>query len=179
MKQDVLGLDVPMDDVMAVRVVERARDLPRDANGFVDRQMRLAFEPVAQRFAFDIRHHVEHGAVGLAGVVQRQDVRSLQVRRRLDLGEKAFDADDGRELRPQHLQRDAPIVALVAGEEDRGHAALSKLTLDDVPVGERFGEATVGLRHGKNLARARGWRQQKNLSRMNRRPNAQCLPRGG
>ena len=48
-QQDVLGLDVAVDDAVPVRVVERVGDLARDAHGLVDRQLRLAVEPVAQR----------------------------------------------------------------------------------------------------------------------------------
>ena len=48
-QQDVLRLDVPMDDAVLVGVAQRIRHFARDANGFVDRQLTLARQPVAQR----------------------------------------------------------------------------------------------------------------------------------
>ena len=38
MQENVLGLDVAVDDAVAVRVVERARDFGRDAHRVVDRE---------------------------------------------------------------------------------------------------------------------------------------------
>ena len=98
-QQDVLGLEVAMDDAVAVRVVERAGDRGGDADRFVDRELLLAIEPRAQRLAFDERHHVEEQPVGLARVEQRQQVRVLEVGRDLDLGEESLDAEDRAELR--------------------------------------------------------------------------------
>ena len=65
----------------------------------------------------------------------------LQVRRGLDLGEEPLGADDGGELRAQHLDRDLAIVLQVLGEIDGRHAAGAELALDAVAVGEARGEA--------------------------------------
>ena len=78
-EQDVLGLDVAVDDALLVGVPERVGDLAGDPDGVVDRQLRLPVEPVAQRLALDERHDVVEEAVGLARVVQRQDVRVLSL----------------------------------------------------------------------------------------------------
>ena len=60
-QQDVLRLDVAVDHPVAVGVVERAGDLGRDPDGIVDRELLLAAQPVAQRFAFHERHHIVRG----------------------------------------------------------------------------------------------------------------------
>ncbi len=73
-----------MDDAVAVRIVERARDLTCDAHGFRHRQLPLAMQPVAQAFALDERHREPELAVGLAGIVDAEDVRVLQPRREAD-----------------------------------------------------------------------------------------------
>ena len=92
-QQDVLRLDVALHDPPAVRVVERAGDLGGDAHRVGNRELLLAVQPVAQRLALHVRHHIEEEAVGLARVVQRKDMRMLQIRRDLDLGEKPVGAD--------------------------------------------------------------------------------------
>ena len=63
-QQDVLGLDVAMDDAVAVGVVQRVGDLGRDAYGLVDTELRFAAEFVAQCLAFDVRHDVVQEPVG-------------------------------------------------------------------------------------------------------------------
>ena len=50
----------------------------------------------------------------------------------LDLAKKAFGANDGGQLGPEHLDRDFAGVLEVLREIDRGHAALPELALDAV-----------------------------------------------
>ena len=147
-EQDVLGLDVAVHHAMAVGVVQRRRDLGRDADGFRNGELLLAIEPLAQGLALDEGHDVEQVAVGLARVEQRQDVRVLQVGRELDLGQEPLGADHGGELGPEDLERDAPVVADVLGEVDGGHAAGAGFAVEAVAVrqgglepAEQFGHA--------------------------------------
>ena len=44
MEQDVLRLEVPVDDTLPMRIVERTRYGRRDANGFIDGELLLAVE---------------------------------------------------------------------------------------------------------------------------------------
>ena len=101
-------------------------------------------EPVPRRLPLDERHHVEQERVGLPGVVQRQDVRVLQVGGGLDLGEEAVGADHRGELGLEHLESDLPVMAEVLGQVHRGHAALAQLALNAVAVGEGGGEVLSG-----------------------------------
>ena len=55
-----------MYDVVPVRVVQCARDGGGDVNGLVDRQLLFAINLCAQRFPFDVRHHVEQQPVRLS-----------------------------------------------------------------------------------------------------------------
>ena len=79
-EQDVLGLDVAVDDAARMRVLQRVRDFAAIRSASSHRQLPLALQPLAQRLALDERHHVVEDAVGLAGVVQRHDVRVLEAR---------------------------------------------------------------------------------------------------
>lgn len=69
------------------------RNFGGDAHRLGDTQLLLAIETRAQRLSGDVRHYIEEIAVGFARVVQRENVRVLQVRGGLDLGEKALGAD--------------------------------------------------------------------------------------
>ena len=139
--EDVLRLDVAMDDVARVRVVERRRDLSRDGDGVVDREVALAVEPVAQRLALEEGHDVEQLAVGVARVEQRDDVRMAEPRGDLDLAQEAIGPDGVGELRLEQLDGDLAAVPQVVGEIDGGHPAAADHALDAVAAGERRTEA--------------------------------------
>ena len=100
-------------------------DFADDVEGFVNRQLAVSCEPIAKRFSFDVRHDVEQQPRSLTAVEQGQDVRVLERRGGLDLDPKPVGADDGRQLRPQYLERDLAVVLEVAGEVDGGHPALA------------------------------------------------------
>ena len=69
LEEDVLRLDVAVDDPLVVRPLERAGHLDADAHGRVDGELPLAPDPVAQRLAAHVRHHVVQQAARLARVV--------------------------------------------------------------------------------------------------------------
>ena len=99
-----------------------------------ERELLLPVEPVPERLALDERHDVVEQTVGLARVVEAQDVGVLEVGGDSDLAQEAVGAERGGELRPEHLDRDLPVVLEVPGEKHRRHAALADLSLDLVPV---------------------------------------------
>ena len=57
-----------------------------------------------------------------------------------DLAEESLGAEDGPELGTQELERDAALVADVAGEVNGRHAAATDLAIDVVAAGQRGGE---------------------------------------
>jgi len=83
-QQNVLGLDVAVDDVVAVRVVERVRDLGGDAHSVVDGERVVNRQPVAQRMALHHGHDEIQESIAFAGVVEREDVRMVELRRHPD-----------------------------------------------------------------------------------------------
>jgi len=80
LQQDVGRLDVAVDDPSAVRRVQRRRDLFDDGH----RALRIdgaTVEDLGQGRAADMSHGDVEDAVRLAGLVHRDDVRMIQVRR--------------------------------------------------------------------------------------------------
>ena len=147
-EQDVLGLDVAVDHVLAVCIIECTRHFARDADGVGDRQLPFTFQARAQRFAGDQRHHVVQQPVGLAAVEQRQNVRMLQAGGGADLGEKSFAAERRAQVGMQHFDRDITIVLEVVREIHGGHAAGAELAGDSVAVDEGDHEAIGHGGHG-------------------------------
>src|SRR5688572_15273804 len=116
-----------MDHAVGMRVLQRACDLGCDADRGRYRELLLPLETIAERLAIDERHHVEDGACYLSRVMQRQNVRMLEIRGRPDLRQKASGTDDGGELRLQNFERDLAVVTHVVREVDRGHSAGTQL----------------------------------------------------
>ena len=79
--------------ILTWAIVECIGDFLYDSDRVVNGQPRLPVEPIAQRFPFHERHHVVQHAVRFAGVVQRQNVRMLQIGRGADLGEEPLGAE--------------------------------------------------------------------------------------
>ena len=136
MEQDVLRLDVAVHHLVPVGVVQRGRDLAGDGQGVRQRQLPLPLEPLPERAALHVGHDVEEQLAGLAGVVDRKDVRVGETGGELDLAEEPLGADRGREVGPEDLEGDLAVVAEVLGQEHDGHAALTELALEAVAAGE-------------------------------------------
>ena len=107
-----------------------------------------------QRLALDERHDVVEDAVGLARVVEAEDVGVLEVGGEPDLAEEPVGADGGGELGPQGLDGDLAAVAQVFREVDRGHAAFADQALDLVAVAERGAKLLENV--GQSLPRRGG-----------------------
>lgn len=71
----------------------------------------------------------------------------LQIGRDLNLSLEAIDADDRAQIRAQHLERDAAMVAEIASEIDLGHATFADQPFDGIAIGECGGERVSG-EHG-------------------------------
>ena len=81
-QHDIGGLQIPMDDSVAMRVVERAGDLVRVRQRQVQRQ-RPVRQSRGQRVALEVLHDEEVDLVMTPDIVQRADVRVGQRSNRL------------------------------------------------------------------------------------------------
>ena len=147
-QQQVLGLDVPVNHALVVRVLERLGRLARDPQRLLHRELLLPPQPVAQRLALDVRHGEPEAAGRLARIVDGEDVGMLETGGELDLPLEPVGADGDGELRKQHLQRDGAVVLEVAGEVDGGHPAATELALERIAVRERGPKRRQSVRQG-------------------------------
>ena len=109
-------------------------------------ERRLGADDRGQRLAVHVLHDDEVGAVGLAPVKDRDDVRVRQVRGGLGLPAEAL--DEGvvrRQLREEHLQGDRAVEQQVACEIDLGRPAAGDLAAQLVAavVDRRLGRGHV------------------------------------
>jgi hypothetical protein len=99
-----------MHETVAMREPERSRDVDDDVRGAVGMQPPLGAQDLREAAAFDVLHHDEVGAVLFAPVEDADDVRMVEVGRRLRLATEALhERGIRRVLREQHLHRDGAI----------------------------------------------------------------------
>ena len=134
--QNIFWLDIAMDDAVTVGVRQRIGELLKDPDDVVDREPAHAFDVAVERLAIDEWHHVEESGTARPRVEERQDVRVLQLTRRTNFIEKAFDVDRRGHLGLQDLECDIAIVFEIAREVDRRHPAASDGAHDVIPPGQ-------------------------------------------
>ena len=124
----VVRLDVAVDDVVAVRLGERAEDLAGELDRRQRRRRALADEQLLQRRPVEVLHRDVVGALRLAAVVDADDVRMAEARGVARLALEPLDELlVARVALVQHLQRDLAAELLVLGQVDVGHAAGAEL----------------------------------------------------
>ena len=136
-----------MDDPPIVGVAQRISDFAGNLQRRVHRQLLLAAQALAQRLPLDQRHHVVEQPVGVAGIIERQDVRMMQAGGDLDLTEEALGTQGGRQLGTEYFHGHLAVVLQILGEINQSHPPHAQLALEPIPVGERRGEAKEGVRH--------------------------------
>ena len=87
----------------------------------------------------------------------------LEIRRHLDLGEKALDAQHGTKLGLQHLDGDIAIVLQIAREIDGGHTAHADLADDGVAIGDCVSQV-LEVGHGRPIVPPRVRERDRSLS---------------
>ena len=133
--QDVRRLDVTVDEPGGVGEAEGGGHLAGDLGGLLGGEMAVGTQNVGQRPSVDVLHGDEVGRGVFPPVEHVDNVRMVEVRRRLRLAAEALDevGVDG-ELRKEHLDRHLAVEQTVVAEEDVGHAAASDALLHLVAV---------------------------------------------
>ena len=107
-QEDVRGFHVAMDQALLVRRRQPGGRLHADAQDLFQLERPLGREPLGQRFAGDQRHDQKRQPAARLHLMNRQDVRMNDGRRRLRLaGESLSRQRASRQVRRQHLNGDA------------------------------------------------------------------------
>ena len=155
-KEDVLGLDVPVNDTASVGMAEGVRDLERDLDRILDGKLPFADQPVAQGLALDERHHIVEQAVGFTGIDEPEDVRMLELGSEPDLALEAIAPHGDRQLGMKDLDGNLAAVTDVLRQEDGRHASAAKLSLDLVPVSQPIMQPGQSVQDGSRRSRPMG-----------------------
>jgi hypothetical protein len=128
----VLGLDVAVHDASTVRCAKRAGELACDVECPFYRQRRR--DEVTERPARDeLLHHQQVAGIRFEDLVDRDDVRVIEGRRRPGLLEKAVGRHPGASCGSHHdLDGNQPIEAGVLGAIDLAHSSAPQQGVDPV-----------------------------------------------
>src|SRR5579872_1164347 len=120
---DVVGLEVAVDDPLAVEIDDRAADLARERDRLVHRDALSFLHDGAQGPALRELHHEVHPAL-LLGLEDPDDVRVRELLADLLLALEALvEGDVALVVQVRHLERDDRPARVVDGLEDRRHPA--------------------------------------------------------
>jgi hypothetical protein len=114
-------LHVTVDQAGRLARGERARDGVHDVERALRRDAALAADEIAQRLALDEVHHQKDDALGLADVVDGDDVGVAELRLRARLAEES--GARRHRVRDEHLEGHGPEQAHVPGAVHAPHAA--------------------------------------------------------
>ena len=151
LQQDVLRLDIAMHDPLPVRMLQRTRRFAGDTHSFLDRQLAFLRHARAERLSPDVGHDVVQQSVRGSRVEQRQNVRMLQFRRRLDLGQESLGTERRAKVGVQDLDGDVALVLEIMREIHCGHPAGPDFALDAIAVGDGGGESSPNCCHAGNM----------------------------
>ena len=116
-----------------VGVLEPARGLEDIADGRLRVELAALLDEFGERSAGDVLHAEEARAVGLADIVNLDDVRVGELCRGERLAREAGDEDGiGRPALAHHLEGDEAVERELPREVDRAHPTAAELALDDV-----------------------------------------------
>ena len=135
LQQHVLRLDVTVHDPLLVGVLQGLADLRHDRKRLGRRELARVHE-LTQGDALDELHEQEQLPVGLAELVDADDVAMRQLGERARLAQEAcLELGILAELPRQDLERHDAVQALLARAIDDAHTALPD-ELEDLEVGE-------------------------------------------
>ena len=148
---DVGGFQIPMDDALAVRGVERPGDLMGDPQCFVQRQ-RAVHQAIGERGSLDELQHECPRPAGVLEPVDECDVRMIQRRQRAGFAFDARDAIgiDGKRIR-QHLDGHVATEPGVGRAIHLAHAARSEPAADHIAA-----QPSAGAQHVVSAIRMKG-----------------------
>ena len=130
--QHIPGLDVAVNHPARMRVGERVHHIVQNASHRTRRERSAVLNSVLERLTLNEGHCVKQQFAVLAGAIQRNDVRMLQLRRHLDLATESLAIHSRREFRREHLDDHFAIERPLHRKKDAAHPAAQELALEHV-----------------------------------------------
>jgi hypothetical protein len=150
--QHVGRLYVAVDEPFRVGGVEGVRDLRDDRECPGGSQRAFTSKHGAQVRALDVAHREVEACVGVARVVDRDDVRVIEARCDPRLAEEALaESVVSRVTRSEDLEGHVPVEAAVVRAVHLSHAAAADQLLDPVAADLDTARNTDQLGHGRSI----------------------------
>ena len=136
--EDVVRLEIPVENPLAVGFAQRLAGVPHDQGHPLGGQGRLILDHSGQGPAVEQLHgEVEQPFLSNAEIIEGDDVRAAQAAHRLGLHQETLDRSFVlHQFAPQHFQGYGPVDNGLPRPVDNSHPALSKGPQDLVPVVE-------------------------------------------
>jgi len=128
-------------------------DLTGDGAGSRNIDVPLAIDPVAQRLACDVGHHIVEERLDVSGVVERENVRMLQAGEEPDLANEAKFPRLGCGIGVQNLERNLSLVFEILRQVHCSERALSDFTENVVVSAQRFAKRCDRIVWGSEFGR--------------------------
>ena len=148
-QHDVLGLDVPVDNALAVGMVQGLQDLGNEVDGlFPGERAAPLVQILFQGDAVDVFHDDILDLVTHRHVIHLDDMWVIQDRDRLGLVLEPLDQFRVfHELRPQDLDGHYPVLFQVAGTVYVGHTAYADQTFQQIAAVQPFTDHVFQILH--------------------------------
>ena len=141
-EEDVIGLHVPVDQPVIVRVLQGVEDRLRDLERVLGRERALGLEQVGDRAPLQVGHRIVHQPLALADEVDRHGVGVVEPR---DGAGLLFEPGDGRgrpgQVGPEHFDREPPLQIGIHDLVHLGEAAAADHAHHPVLPAERLPQA--------------------------------------
>ncbi len=153
-EENVSGLDVAVDQALAMGIVQRLRD-SRDQFRRLRNRKRSVVNPFRERLALnELRHNVAGKLFGAADIVNRNNIGMVQTRDGARFRKVGFSVlGIQNELAMGNLDCDRPLQSIVTSEIDNAKPSVAQFVLNQVAANGR-GPGSHGLVGNGRLKRA-------------------------
>lgn len=140
-----------------MRILPSRSYLAGNANRLVDRQLLFARQSVAQGLTRDVGHDVVQMPTGIAGFVEGENGRVIELGGDRDFSEEAVRSEDRSQIGSNDFDGDGAVVLEVVRQVHRGHASATEFAVDSVALLKRGPNFNKLIRvHGPRMRLRRG-----------------------
>ena len=147
-QENVLGLDVPVDHVVPVRVLERLQNGHGNRHRFFNRKLRVVLKAVAKGTSGDEGHDEVQKPGGFSHVEQWKDPGMLESGENCDFAMEPVPANRLLQMRIKNLDGNRNAIEEPICAEHLRHPTSPDLAVHEVAVGDGLSESVEGTWQG-------------------------------